>query len=394
MATQSDPVTPGFLLMEGGPLYHIEQRLVLARGRETAIRRRAILSILLTWVPLFVLCAAQGTAYGNHVELPFLKDFSAYARFLLAIPLLIGAEAFLGPRIAEAAEHFVTSGLVLPRDYEHFDHAVRRGLRLRDSVPAEIIILVLAYAISITASHQGLLHLTTWRTVQTAAGVSNTWAGWWFFLFCTPLLQFLLLRWFWRLFLWFQFLTRMRNLKLQLFPTHPDEAAGLGFVGEAQRFFGSLLFAYSIAVSGVLANQIVYGGATLKHFAVPIAIYTLLSLLLVLGPLVIFTGTLIRTKRQGLHQYGTLSTTYTGSFHRKWIQGENESHEPLLGTGDIQSLADLGNSYSFIARMNAVPVDPRTLLNLLVATLLPMTPLLFTMMSPLEIAKLLLKVLV
>jgi len=41
-----------------------------------------------------------------------------------------------------------------------------------------------------------------------------------------------------------------------LFAPHPDEAGGLGFVGEAQSYFSILLFADSIALTGLLGNII------------------------------------------------------------------------------------------------------------------------------------------
>jgi hypothetical protein len=380
--------------MEGGPLYRIEKRIGLNKSRKHEIIRRALLSILFTWVPLLFLCVAQGTAFGHGLTMPFLKDFGAYSRFLVAIPMLLAAETILGPRIAEAAEYFVKSGVVGQKDFSRFDDAVRKGLLLRDSFIAEVVIAILAYAITIGSAHGMPLHSSSWHIIRNAEGASNTWAYWWAIGFCAPLLQFILLRWFWRVFLWFQFLFRMHNLNLELFPTHPDEAAGLGFVGETQRLFAVLLFAYSFAVSGVLANQVVYDTIPLKQFAAPIALYTLLGVIVIVGPLVIFSAQLIQTKRRGLHQYGALATTYTGDFHRKWIRGEDASNEPLLGTADIQSLADLGNSYGFIERMNAIPVDPRTILHLIVAMLLPMTPLLFTVMPPKKVAELLLKLVV
>lgn len=196
----------------------------------------------------------------------------------------------------------------------------------------------------------------------------------------------------WRLFLWFQFLARVRRLDLQLYPPHPDQAGGLGFVGEAQRFFGILLFAFSVGSAGVMANDILYDKIPLKHFAPAIAAYVVVALLIVVGPLVVFTGTLLRTKRVGLRQYGTLATSYTGLFHKKWIEHGNPENEPLLGTGDIQSLADLGNSYGFVEKMKPLPVDPRTLIHLVIASLLPMTPLLLTVMPLKDVLKLLLKV--
>jgi len=62
----------------------------------------------------------------------------------------------------------------------------------------------------------------------------------------------------WRIFLWFRFLSAVSKLNLQLFPTHPDQAGGLGFIGEAQRFFGILFFAYSCGITGVVADEVIY----------------------------------------------------------------------------------------------------------------------------------------
>jgi hypothetical protein len=107
----------------------------------------------------------------------------------------------------------------------------------------------------------------------------------------------------------------------------------------------------------------------------------------------VFAGSRTRTKRIGLHEYGALSTAYTGEFHKKWIEGQNPSHEALLGTADIQSLADLGNSYELVEKMKPIPIDPRTVIHLVAAGLFPMVPLLLTVMPLNELLKLLTKVL-
>ena len=379
--------------MEGGPLYNLQKRVGLIRKNAPFTKRRALLAALITWLPLLLLSAMQGRAFGRSVPVSFIRDFSTYTRFLLAIPLLLLAENILGPRIAEAAAHFVTSGVVLEKDFQKFDKIVERGLDSRDSVPAEIVIAVLAYIVSIIAFRETAVHVTTWYANRTDGGESLTWAGFWLIGFCTPLFQFLALRWLWRLFLWFQFLARVNKLDVQLFPTHPDQAAGLGFIGESQRFFGVLLFAFSIGSTGVIANDIVYDKIPLTNFAAGIVAYVVVALIILLGPLAVFTGVLLRTKRIGLQQYGTLATSYTGLFHKKWIEHQNPDQEPLLGTGDIQSLADLGNSYAFIEKMKPLPIDPRTIIQLVVASLLPMAPLLLTVMPLKDILKLMLKIL-
>jgi hypothetical protein len=382
-----------FLLMEGGPLFHLEKRTGIIKENAPLKKKRALLAALLTWLPLLILSALQGRAFGHNVAVPFLRDFGAYTRFLLAVPLLILAENLLGPRIAEAAAHFVDSGVVQKKDFQQFDAIVGQQLRLRDSVLAEVILAILAYVFSIIGFKATAVHVTTWYATRTDAGEVFTWAGWWLMLFCTPLYQFLGFRWLWRLFLWFQFLGRVHKLDLQLFPTHADEAAGLGFVGETQRFFGVLLFAFSVGSAGVLANDIIYDKIPLQNFALAIAVYVVVALVVLTAPLLLFAGTLLNIKREGLHEYGTLSTAYSGEFQRKWILRREPSREPLLGAADIQSLADLGNSYAIVQKMKAIPIDPRTILHLIVATLLPMVPLLLTVMPLKDILKLLMKVL-
>lgn len=382
-----------FLLVEGGPLYRIETRVGLIKAHTPVMVRRALIAAALTWIPLLILSVAQGTAYGNKIAVPFLRDFSTYTRFLVGLPLLLLAEIVIGPRIATAAEHFVDAGIIVEKDFDGFDAAVAENLRLRDSVAVEIIILVLSYMATIIAFRSTAVHVSTWYATRGDTGMSITLPGWWMILFCTPLWTFLLMRWLWRIFLWFHFLSMVSKLNLQIFPTHPDESGGLGFVGEAQRFFGILLFAYSAGAAGVLADSLVYDKVSLQSYGPAIAIYAICVLLVLILPLAIFTPKLLAAKREGLHEYGTLATAYTGAFEHKWVLGENPRHEALLGTGDISSLADLGNSYTIITKMGALPVDLRSILHLVVATLLPLAPLLLAVMPLKELLKLMFKML-
>jgi hypothetical protein len=389
----TDPHTkhPLLFLTEGGPTYRIEKRLGLIREQSPRVVRRALLSIFLTWVPLLVLCLLQGTAFGHTVAIPFLRDYSAYSRFLVALPLLLAAESLLGPHIAHASAHFVHARIVVEEDFERFDNAVAKGLRLRDSGVAEAVIVVLAYGLAFTMLTTLAVQVTTWYAIRTSTGSSLTLAGWWFVFFCVPLFQFLLLRWVWRFFVWGQFLWRMSKLNLQLIPTHPDESAGIAFVGEAHRFFSIILLAASASIAGGLANDVVYDKIPLIHFAPLVAALLIASVVAILLPLCVFSPILLRTKRMGLYKYGSLATEYTSSFHKKWIETSPPREEGLLGTGDIQSLADLGNSFKFIEEMGPMPMDHRTPLTVLLAGLLPLSPLLLTVMPLDEILKMVAK---
>jgi hypothetical protein len=389
----SDPRKPALLLTEGGPLYRLEKRLKLIGEREPQLLKVAVLSILVTWVPLFLLSAAQGTAFRTTtVAVPFLHDFATYTRFLFAAPILILAETILGPRMMTAAGNFVTSGLVLEKDYARFDAAVKRALQLRDSTVAELVLVVGAYALAITGlKTTAVQNVSTWSSTHMETGISLTWAGWWFIGFCMSFFNFLILRWIWRLFVWGRFLWGMNKLDLQLFPPHPDEAGGLAFVGRAQEFFGIILFAYSAATAGVLADSVIYDKLPLQHYTWPIVAYVVIAVGIVLAPVLVFALRMHEMKIHGLYQYGSLATSYTSAFHHKWIIKDRDAGEPLLGTSDLQSLADLGNSFGFIKTMNALPMNPRTPIRLILTCLIPMSPLLLIIIPLKEVLQLVFK---
>jgi len=80
-------------------------------------------------------------------------------------------------------------------------------------------------------------------------------------------------------------------------------------------------------------------------------------------------------------------------FDDKWLRGGVTAGEPLVGSADIQSLADLGNSYQIVREMRTIPFTKDTVVQLAVITLLPVTPLLLTMVSLEELLKKLLQIL-
>ena len=90
-----------------------------------------------------------------------------------------------------------------------------------------------------------------------------------------------------------------------------------------------------------------------------------------------------QAKRTGLREYGTLAERYVREFDTKWLRGGAPPDEPLVGSADIQSLADLGNSYEIIKGMRMAPLGRDTILFVVIATLAPIAPLVLTLM-PLE----------
>jgi hypothetical protein len=118
-----------------------------------------------------------------------------------------------------------------------------------------------------------------------------------------------------------------------------------------------------------------------------------ISLAIFSGPVFAFVPKLARLKYVDLLQYGTLASRYTQLFERKWVENVDATEEPLLGTADIQSLADLGNSYEFVRKMRVVPIELRDFIGMAIPGLLPVLPLAMTVMPVSEILKGLLQLL-
>jgi hypothetical protein len=171
------------------------------------------------------------------------------------------------------------------------------------------------------------------------------------------------------------FLWRVSRLELLLVPTHPDRAGGLGFLEVVHTEFTPLVLAISATQSASLAQDIASGGMTLDAIYRGVAFVLLLDAMLFLGPLLIFSRKLRNCKVKGLSDFSALAERYVNDFETKWLGADPAPGEPLLGTADIQSLADLSNSVSIVRDMRLVPVSPNILMYLTVAALLPLLPL-------------------
>jgi hypothetical protein len=232
-----------------------------------------------------------------------------------------------------------------------------------------------------------VLQTATWYAAPTGAGLHLSRTGVWYGYVSLPLFQFLLMRWYFRLCIWARFLWQVSRLDLSLVPTHPDRVGGLGFLANTVYAFVPLAVAHGALLAGPLANRIFYLGAALPEFKAEIAVLVVFLLGVVLGPLLVFAPQLAQTKRTGNREYGALAQRYVREFDVKWRRGGAPADEALVGSGDIQSLADLSNSFEVVRTMRIAPVTTEALFRLVAATLVPLVPLALTMMSLEELLK-------
>jgi hypothetical protein len=275
--------------------------------------------------------------------------------------------------------------LIAESDLPRFHSAIASAFRLRNSVLAEVLLIAFVYVVGVMIiwRHNTALATATWYAVPTGEDLKLSLSGIWYGYVSLPIFQFLLMRWYFRIFIWTRFLWKVSRLSLSLIPTHPDRVGGLGFLSGTVYAFLTLAVAHGGLLAGNIANRIFYLGATLPQFKAEIAILVLFVLWMVLGPLLVFALQLAEVKRKGNREYGTLAARYVREFDAKWLRGGAPADEPLVGSGDIQSLADLGNSFEIVKTMRIVPVTKEAILRLMAATLAPLVPLALTMM-PLE----------
>jgi hypothetical protein len=376
-------VPPEFSLVLGGPLYQLLLRTRMTRPPLDLLHRRMVAIPLVAWLPLLVLSMVEGHAVGG-VAVPFLHDIEAHVRFLVAVPLLVLAEMVVHARIRPVAGQFLARGLIPGDARPRFDAIVASLMRLRNSVGLEVFLVAFVYTVGHYLWRQEHAPLAaTWFASATDSGPRLTWAGSWYAWVSTPIFQFLLLRWYFRLFLWTRFLWQVARLELHILPTHPDRAGGLGFLAGSPAAFAPVLVAQSALLSGTFAGRIFFEGAALPDFKREIAGAVVILALLVLAPLFLFMGHLIDARRQGIREYGALASRYVTEFDRKWVRGRGPEGEPLMGSADIQSLADLANSFAVIREMSPFPFGKEAVIQIVVTVALPFLPLLLTMF-PLE----------
>ena len=378
-----------FSLVLGGPLFQLLRRSHLSGNALELLQQRILVMSLLAWLPLLVFSALEGHALGGKVAVPFLLDIDVHIRFLVALPLLIIAELVVHWRMRFVVKQFLERNLIPQGALPRFEATIAAAFRLRNSVLAEVLLIVFVYVVGVLIIWRQYMALATatWYAAPTVEGSELSFAGMWYGYLSLPIFQFVLLRWYFRLFIWTRFLWQVSRIELSLVPTHPDRVGGLGFLANTVYAFTPLTLAHGALLAGLIANRIFYLGAALPDFKIEIAVLVVFLMCVVLGPLLVFAPQLAQAKRTGNREYGTLAERYVRGFDAKWLRGGASANEPLVGSGDIQSLADLANSFEVVRTMLIAPITKDAVLCLMGATLAPIVPLALTMMSLEELAK-------
>jgi hypothetical protein len=388
------PIESDFSLVLGGPLYQFLRRAHLTGDALQLLNRRVAVLVSLAWAPLLLLAIAEGNVWGGTLQLTFLRDVEMHVRFLVSLPLLILAERVVHERMRPVVQEFLARGLVPDAARERFDAALAAAMRLRNSVAAEVLLLAFVYGVGVLFfwRTQIAMDVASWYGTAVNGVLQPSLAGWWLGLVSLPLFQFLLLRWYFRLFIWARFQWQVSRIGLMPMPAHPDRCGGFSFLSAVCSAFEPVLLAQGALLAGLITNRVFYSGASLADFKIELGGLVGVMLFAVLGPMLVFAPTLAAARRAGIREYGLFAQRYAREFDAKWLRGGAGPDEPLVGSGDIQSLADLSGVFAVVKEMQVIPFTLRTVVQLAVITLLPVAPLLLTMIPLEELMARLLKV--
>ena len=376
-----------FRLSAGGFFYRLMLRLRLIEENRYHPWRRIILFAALTWLPLLILTAIDGTLAGSSVKITFFRDWVPHVRFLFALPLLVYADWIIDPTSAATVKLFQVSDLVPKHAKPIYDEALKQLIRYRDAIWVDAILFGLAFGLVwVLRFIYGIstLDIETSSWMMTALGEAEkiTPAGWWLMSVSIPFIQFIFYRWVWRLIIWARFMNSISRLDLMLQSTHPDQVGGLGVLIGAQFSFGIIFTALGVTESARLANEIIHLGIPLSEMHLTIFIFVLICFAIVTVPLCTFFTPLIVTKRRDLRRYSVLAIQLSTGFKEDWVKNTkgvqgNEADKTVWPT----TVASYSNLYSTVSSMRIIPLKRQQVIGLLIILVAPFSPLVFTQIS-------------
>jgi len=361
--------------------------LILSNDRNTAVRILILSGV--AWIPLVVLTFIDGTLFATDITMPFIKDVTPYIQGLIVISLLVMTDNVIEPMMARTLKYFQTSSVVPKLEKERLNDVAIKMAYLMNVKWMQLILAMLAIAFSwlLQSDYVALWTergVTSWVLHEENGEVNKTIAGTWFLLISSPLVSFLLYRWVWRFVVWSIFLYRFSRMKLVLYASHSDLAGGLGVIGEGQSLFGIVFLIMAIVISSDLARKVLYEGEKLLDVKQVVIVFIFISIAALLIPLLFFTRKLFNLKHKALAEYGALQHNASRDFHMRWIKNESSD---LVDSMQPSAMADYSAVYETISNMRIVPLNPKTLVVLVVVLIIPFLLLALTESSIWDVLK-------
>ncbi len=363
-----------FPLFEGGPFAKVQEVLRLAGMERRHLWRSVAVAVLVTWVPLAMLAALQGRAIGPSWRTAMITDAAMFARFLVALPLLVLATPGIRRELHAIVPHFLDAGLVREADRERFLDSIRAILRWRDSRVATALLVVVVIGGAVVFGSITVEMPDSWRTLGSGEQRRLSLAGWWLITIGEPLYDLVILQLVYRLALWWLFLWRTSRLDLRVDAAHPDGAGGLAFLAMMLPAFRLPLFAIGASGAGSVASLMLRTGASFISFQSAILVTTIVLVALMAVPLTFFNRQLAEAKRRAVLAWGALAGRQLRACEEEWSAFAASPAAELPRAPAGAARRDLSDLATAAQKANTLPFRLIQLVPLLVAGLLPFLP--------------------
>ena len=368
---ETNPTPWAISLVRGDLLFRLQRKIGLIPENGLGIGRRAVFWSLLAWLPIALWAWQNGYLLPVDGGEPLLAHFGINARLLLAVPLFIVAEGMMHSTLTTLLPRLVSSGVVPPGQLDRLRSVLSDIARLRDSVLPWIAIFAALASFFLFSRPSEVPHELSWAKDQ-ADGAGMGLGVWWYLYVGRTIFLTLLLAWLWRLALLFMLFKRIAGLELSMVPTHPDRCAGLGFMARIPVMFVPVVLGISSVFASGWAHQVVYHDVTIASLRVEIIAFVVVVPLIFLAPFISFLGLMLKTKKQGLLDYGDLIGRHGRLVRERWIDGKQVANDPILDAPELGPIADTAAPYELIGKIRPLPLTMGSLVPLLGAAVLPM----------------------
>jgi hypothetical protein len=345
--------------------------------------RRTFFFTILTWLPLVLWSQIEGSEIHSQINEPLLRHFGIHARFLVAIPLIIFGEGMMHGVVTKLIPYFYSSGLIRDDQQSAFKLALQKTLALRDStMPWVVIATIVLMSVILQPPYQEL-HELNWANTGTAIEFKLGFGGWWMVYISRPIYFALVWASLWRLALLFLLFKRIAALDLEIVPTHPDRAGGLGFLEKVPVAFSLFVFAISLVMASRLAHEVIYHGLQVQSLRLLSVVFLTVSVLLFLSPLLVFFPKLSAAKRKARLEYGILVGNHGRLVHKRWIRHETIIDDSLLQAPELGPVADTLSLYDAVIQMRMAPIGKASVFSIALPAALPLIAL-FAIQVPIK----------
>ncbi|MEK1888768.1 MAG: hypothetical protein AAAB35_14600 [Phyllobacterium sp.] len=376
MTSEAEDGRP-FLIARGGPFYNLQLQAKLVHRTNLKPALRAAVFVAFAWGVPLLLCIVAGTAFGSATERPFLLDPGPWARFCLAVGLLVLAETQIENHLREGVRNFFSGPLLPETSRAVANSAVVKALRRRNAALGDLVSLLLAIASSIFLYYNMKGQpLAAWAATDGPGGQTASLAAWWTIVVSNTLFWFLAVRAFWRHIIWSMLLADFSKLETRLVATHPDGHAGLGFVGQYPNAYVLFTVAVSCVIAASVAHEVLHGSFTVTAIAQVMGLWLALVFAYFGIPLAGFMRLLADFKKRALRAASDRGTSFQRQVERKTFGKNLVADEGKTANDD--ELGDPAKFYDAAKKLSPMLVTRTTLVPVSAAALLPFVAIALT----------------